>query len=118
MAHTLIRVYDNLLAAQNARTALLGSGFSPSCVQLDTRGDEAGPVDGNFILDYKDTPRGPRAAFYSYLFGKERGRAGEADADASASGCLRPRKPHLDGRYRRRRAIRAGQRHHDALWRD
>jgi hypothetical protein len=68
MAHTLVRVYDSFTAAQDARNALLGSGFSPSSIQLDSRVDEAGPVEGNFVLDYKDTTEGPRSEFGQSLF--------------------------------------------------
>lgn len=71
MAHTLVRVYDNFIAAQNARNALLGAGFQPSSVQLISKVDEAGPVDGNFILDYEDSKTGPRSEFCQSLFDSE-----------------------------------------------
>lgn len=58
MANTVVRVYDSFSNAQKAREALLGSGFLPSSVHLDSTADEAGPVDGNFILEYKDMDHG------------------------------------------------------------
>lgn len=58
MANTLVRVYDSFYDAEQAREALLVSGFPPSCVHLDSTADEAGPVDGNFILEYKDMDHG------------------------------------------------------------
>lgn len=62
MASTIVRVYDHLADAQNARNQLLQSGFSSSSVSLDATGDEAGPVEGNGILDAKDTGTGPHGA--------------------------------------------------------
>jgi hypothetical protein len=58
MANTLVRIYNSFSNAQRAREALLGSGFSPASVHLDSTADEAGPVDGNFILEYKDMDYG------------------------------------------------------------
>lgn len=54
MSNTLVRVYDTLANAENARNALLASGFSSDCVHLSSTEDEAGPVEGNFALEYKD----------------------------------------------------------------
>lgn len=69
---TLIRVYDSFSNAQNARSRLLESGFSPANVQLTATEDEAGPVEGNGILDDKDTGHGPRGGgIISSLFGIE-----------------------------------------------
>jgi hypothetical protein len=69
---TLIRTYDSLSNAQDARSLLLASGFSSSCVQLAAIEDEAGPVEGNGILDEKDTGRGPRSGgIMGSLFGVE-----------------------------------------------
>lgn len=42
----LIRIFDHFAAAQQARSALLEQGFPPHAVELDTVGDEAGPVQG------------------------------------------------------------------------
>jgi hypothetical protein len=86
MQHTLVRIYDNISAALSARNALLGSGFSPSSVQLTTRVDEAGPVDGNFILDYEDTKSGPRSEFCQSLFDSEPHIEGQTYSDVAERG--------------------------------
>lgn len=54
MGNTLIRVYDKLSSAEQARNALLASGFSSESVHLTSNEDDAGPVEGNFVLEYKD----------------------------------------------------------------
>jgi hypothetical protein len=54
MPNTLIKVYDEFSAAQNAREQLLASGFSPASVHLTAGEDEAGPVEGNFYIGNKD----------------------------------------------------------------
>lgn len=69
---TLIRVYDSFSNAQDARSRLLESGFSPANVQLTATEDEAGPVEGNGMVDDKDTGHGPRGrGIISSLFGSE-----------------------------------------------
>ncbi len=50
MANTVIRVYDRLSRAQQAREMLLRSGFDEADVQLVSKEDEAGPVQGNFTV--------------------------------------------------------------------
>ena len=72
MANTLTRIYDNLAAAQHAREQLLDAGFSESSVHLESRMDEAGPVKNNFILDEKDTGKGPQDGPLNKLFGTEK----------------------------------------------
>lgn len=57
MGTTLVRVYDHFADAQNARNELLGMGFPPSDVHLSTSDDDAGPVQGNFIVDRKDSDK-------------------------------------------------------------
>lgn len=57
MSNTLIRVYDHLANAERARNALVSSGFSSENVHLSAADDEAGPVQGNFVLEYKDADR-------------------------------------------------------------
>lgn len=49
MADELVRIYDRLADAEQARERLLASGFAPSNVHLSARDDEAGPVEGNFV---------------------------------------------------------------------
>lgn len=62
MPGLVVRVYDHLSDAQNARHLLLQSGFEPSSISLSANHDEAGPVEGNGILDDKDKGTGPRGA--------------------------------------------------------
>ena len=45
-APALIRIFDHLADAQQARSALLDDGFPAHAVQLDTVDDEAVPVQG------------------------------------------------------------------------
>jgi len=55
MPHTVVRIFNDLAIAQHARDQLLNSGFTPDSVHLSANQDEAGPVEGNFILDKQDT---------------------------------------------------------------
>ena len=71
MPNTLVRIYDNLASAQHAREQLLASGFPADNVHLDSRIDEAGPVEGNGILDAKDMGKGPAYGPLNKLFGVE-----------------------------------------------
>lgn len=71
MPNTVVRIYDNLAVAQHARDQLLDSGFAPDSVHLSSNQDEAGPVEGNFILDEKDTGHGPGSGLLHRLFGTE-----------------------------------------------
>jgi len=58
MADNLLRVFDSFDVAEQARSALLAAGFNAEDVSMESTGDEAGPVQGNFALDLtdKDTP--------------------------------------------------------------
>lgn len=58
MAHTLIRLFNQIDQAQSAREALLASGFDTADVHLDASEDEAGTVAGNFVLPREDTRAG------------------------------------------------------------
>lgn len=71
MGNTLIRVYDKFSDAENARNALLTSGFAPDSVHLSSTADEAGPVSGNFILEYKDTEKGDDDSVLDALFSRD-----------------------------------------------
>lgn len=71
MPNTLIRIYDSLATAHHAREQLLASGFPPDSVHLDSKLDEAGPVDGNAVVDAKDMGEGPREGMFNKLFGVE-----------------------------------------------
>ncbi len=50
MTNTLIRIYDELPQAENARNELLQAGFDASRMHLSVRDDESGPVQGNFYV--------------------------------------------------------------------
>ena len=67
--HTVVRIYDNLAVAQHARDQLLSSGFAPDSVHLISNQDEAGPVQGNFILDENDIGHGRGGGLMHRLFG-------------------------------------------------
>ncbi|OWW21062.1 hypothetical protein [Noviherbaspirillum denitrificans] len=71
MPQTLIRIYDSLATASHAREQLLASGFAPDSVHLDSRIDEAGPVDGNAVIEAKDTGTGPADGPLHRMFGVE-----------------------------------------------
>jgi hypothetical protein len=71
MPNTLVRIYDSLATAQHAREQLLASGFPADSVHLDSNLDEAGPMEGNGVLDAKDTGKGPRDGTLNKLFGVE-----------------------------------------------
>ncbi|HYD96801.1 MAG TPA: hypothetical protein VEC01_15840 [Noviherbaspirillum sp.] len=71
MPNPLIRIYDSFDAAQHAREQLLASGFPPDNVHLDSKLDEAGPVEGNGILDAKDTGNGPSGGPVERMLGME-----------------------------------------------
>ena len=49
MSITLIRIYNDLSQAENARRELLDSGIESSHIELKSKEDEAGPVQGNFV---------------------------------------------------------------------
>lgn len=46
----LIFVYDRLADADAARALLVAHGIPPASIQLVSREDEAGPVEGNFTV--------------------------------------------------------------------
>lgn len=48
--NTLVRIYDELSYAENARNELLRAGFDASRMHLSVRNDESGPVEGNFYV--------------------------------------------------------------------
>ena len=56
MADTLLRVFDSLDVAHAAREALLASGFDASSIDIKVHEDEAGPVQGNFVVDLTEKP--------------------------------------------------------------
>ena len=46
----IIRVFDGVDVAEQARAALLAEGFDADAVELVSRADEAGPVEGSFTV--------------------------------------------------------------------
>ena len=50
MANEIVKVFDHYEDAEKARSALLGAGFTPGQVRLQCNEDEAGPVEGNFLV--------------------------------------------------------------------
>jgi hypothetical protein len=46
----LPRIFENLEAAERARDALVAEGFVRGRIELTARQDEAGPVEGNFLV--------------------------------------------------------------------
>ena len=54
----VVRSFDNLEAVERARAALLATGFDPDLVQTRVIQDEAGPVEGNFVIGNGHTAHG------------------------------------------------------------
>ena len=50
MTDYVLRMYDTLPHAEQAREALLAAGYSKDQVQLEAMNSEAGPVMGNFTV--------------------------------------------------------------------
>jgi hypothetical protein len=71
MVNTIVRVYDSLLDAERVRNELLAADFSSACVQLSSRDDEAGPVEGNFITGNGSNEKKGRPDVFYYLIGRE-----------------------------------------------
>lgn len=71
MGQSVARAYDRFTDAQRARDALLGAGFAPDCVHLDSTMDEAGPVEGNAVIDTKDRGTGPGSKPGPFIMSRE-----------------------------------------------
>lgn len=56
MVDTLLRVFDNLSVAEQAREALLAAGIESRAIRLASRDDDGGPLQSNFIVDSSDKP--------------------------------------------------------------
>ena len=67
MAATLIKVFDYFSDADNARKALLASGFAPSCLHLRVGSDETGKPEGQFAV--ADTSNAAIEGVFSLLSG-------------------------------------------------
>ena len=46
----LLRSFDSFEHAEAARTALLAAGVAPGTIRVEVLQDEAGPVEGNFLV--------------------------------------------------------------------
>jgi hypothetical protein len=71
MTNTIIRVYSTFSDAQHAHDALLASGFGTSDVHLTSEKDEAGPPQGNFVLEEKDTGSNDGGSLLNRMLGRE-----------------------------------------------
>ncbi len=67
MAATLIKVFDYFSDADNARKALLASGFPPTCLHLRVKSDETGKPEGQFAV--ADTANAAIEGVFSLLAG-------------------------------------------------
>jgi hypothetical protein len=56
MEQVIIRVFDALSCAEQAREALLSAGFERAQVELSVRRDETGGTKGNFSVGDSDDP--------------------------------------------------------------
>jgi hypothetical protein len=50
MNHPIVRIFDDYDHAQSARDALLAEGFAADGVTMRVANDEAGAVEGNFLV--------------------------------------------------------------------
>jgi hypothetical protein len=71
MSTTLVKVYNRFSDAEQARNALVSSGFPPEAIHLESSADEAGPVQGNFALEYKDSDNDNDNSVFDSLFGRD-----------------------------------------------
>lgn len=71
MGQTLVRTFDHFDEAQLVRDALLSEGFSRDSVHLDSTIDEAGPVEGNAVVDTKDMGTGPGSKPGPFIMSRE-----------------------------------------------
>lgn len=77
MTNTLVRIYDELERAENARNDLLGSGFAATQMHLSVRDDEAVPIEGNFYVgdpataDHDAAPGQGVGGFFKSLVGSD-----------------------------------------------
>jgi hypothetical protein len=58
MPTPLLKVFDDLEAADAARHELIKAGWLPAAIQLRVLEDEAGPVEGNFLVGNGRAARG------------------------------------------------------------
>ncbi|MFB9245571.1 hypothetical protein IV454_27585 [Massilia antarctica] len=48
--HAVMGMFDKFDTAEQARAALLADGFGSDALELKVHDDEAGPVEGNFLV--------------------------------------------------------------------
>lgn len=88
----VVRIFDRLEAAENARVALIAAGFEAPRVELTARADEAGAVQGNFLVGNAKTGEAADASyaanFANVAFGEIFLLAVATDDEASASRAL------------------------------
>lgn len=82
MANTLVRVFDRLDDAEQAREQLLRNGFPDSSINMTSTWDEAGPVQGNWVVDRKEDTNPDSPSFLDRLH--------EGDTDAGTDISRRP----------------------------
>jgi hypothetical protein len=66
MENQLIYIFDDFDAAERARQELIKYGFDAAGVNLEVRADEAGPVEGNFVVG--DNPEAAGGSDYKQTF--------------------------------------------------
>lgn len=79
-------MYDKFPDAENARNALLASGFAADSIHLTSTQDEAGPVSGNFILEYKDKEKGDDDSILDALFRSDEPNEGQGRTEVAWRG--------------------------------
>lgn len=82
MADTLLRVFDSMEVAEQAREALIASGIAASAISMNIHEDEAGPVEGNFVVDLTEKPTP------SFDNPNRQSAAGEMRTPVQRSNCL------------------------------
>lgn len=89
MANTLVRTYDSISDADNARKKLLASGFPSASVHLASKEDEAGPGESNFAVGNADSGRGVVRGLVELLTGNDDDSYRHNFSDAAQRGtCL------------------------------
>lgn len=71
MNNMIVRVYDSLEDAEQARDGLVDAGFRKDDINLSVMNDESGAMEGNFVLDYKDAGHDNDRSFVDSLFGSD-----------------------------------------------
>ena len=75
MADSITKIFDYFSDADNARKALLASGFPPSCVHLRVKSNDAGVPEGQFAV--ADTANATIEGVFHLLGGAKRTLEGQ-----------------------------------------